>query len=376
MHRRKFLSILGLAGVASATTAPVAAKAASTQDFSGHPDAFGVLHDSTLCIGCRKCEQGCAKVNDLPAPEKPFDDLTVLDEKRRTNFQSYTVVNKYEVEINGEKKTIFRKQQCNHCQEPACASACFVKAFTKNADGSVTYNPNNCVGCRYCMVACPFYIPTYDYHNVWNPLVYKCTMCAPRIQEGKLPGCVEACPQGALVFGKRSELVRLAWSRINKKPELYVNRVYGENEMGGTNWLYITQAAPEELGLPALSRTSAPELTSGALGSVAMVAGMWPVLLGGAYAITKRKEKVAAEEQAEAVQGAVEQTQAKAEEKLSAALAKAGKERDALLAKEAAKVKALEEKVAALEAAAAPEPEEEASAPESAGNEPGTKEDA
>ena len=177
MHRRKFLSILGLAGVASATAAPKAAKAASTQDFGGHPDAFGVLHDSTLCIGCRKCEAGCAKVNDLPTPEKPFDDLTVLDEKRRTHFQSYTVVNKYEVEINGEKKTVFRKQQCNHCQEPACASACFVKAFQKNLDGSVTYDPRFCVGCRYCMIACPFYIPTYDYDNVWNPLVYKCTMC-------------------------------------------------------------------------------------------------------------------------------------------------------------------------------------------------------
>lgn len=376
MHRRKFLSILGLAGVASAT-APGAAKAASTQDFSGHPEAFGVLHDSTLCIGCRKCEEACAKVNDLPKPAKPYDDLSVLDEKRRTSYTTYTVVNKYEVEIDGEKKTVFRKQQCNHCQEPACASACFVKAFKKNQDGSVTYDPSNCVGCRYCMVACPFYVPTYDYDNVWNPLVYKCTMCEPRLKEGKLPGCVEACPQGALVFGKRSDLVKLAWSRIAKKPELYVNHVYGESEMGGTNWLYITQVAPEQLGLPKLGKTSAPELTSGALGSVAMVAGMWPVLLGGAYAITKRKEKVAAEEQAEAVRSAVERTRGAAEEQLSAALAKAEKERDALLAKESGKVKVLEDKLAALEAANAPAEEPaEGGAPAGdrpAGGQPGDK---
>jgi Fe-S-cluster-containing dehydrogenase component len=355
MHRRKFLSILGLAGAASAGAAAAPAQAATARDFGGRPDAFGVLHDETLCIGCRKCEAGCAKVNQLPEPEKPFDDLTVLDEKRRTNFQAYTVVNKYEVEIDGELKTVFRKQQCNHCQEPACASACFVKAFSKSAGGPVSYDPRNCVGCRYCMVACPFYIPTYDYKNVWNPLVYKCTMCAPRLEEGKKPGCVEACPQGALIFGRRDELLRLAWSRIAQKPGLYVRKVYGEHEMGGTNWLSITQVEPENLGLPKRGITSAPELTSGALGSVAMVAGMWPVLLGGAYAITRRKEKVAAEEQAEAVKSALEKAGAEAEAKMSAALAKAEKERDALLAKESGKLKALEDKLAALEAAGAPE---------------------
>lgn len=382
MHRRKFLSMLGLAGVASATAIPKAAKAATTQDFGGHPDAFGVLHDSTLCIGCRKCELGCAQVNKLPAPEKPYDDLSVLDEKRRTDYKTYTVVNKYAVEVNGEIKNVFRKQQCNHCQEPACASACFVKAFTKNADGSVTYNPSNCVGCRYCMVACPFYVPTYDYLNVWNPLVYKCHMCSQNlISQGKKPGCVQACPQGALVFGKRTDLIRLAWERVRKRPDLYAQQVYGEHEMGGTNWLYVAPVAVEELGLPKLGKTSAPELTSGALGAVAMVAGIWPVLLGGAYAVTKRKDKVAAEEQAEAVKGAIEKTRTEAETKLATALAKADKERNALVEKEAKKVAELEEKLAALEAANAPaEPE---AAPEAAdqtdepkGNAPTGEEDA
>ncbi len=353
MHRRKFLSMLGIAGVATAA-APMASQAASTQSFSGHPDAYGVLHDSTLCIGCRKCEAGCAEVNNLPKPEKPFDDLTVLDQKRRTDFKTFTVVNKYKVNVDGKDKDVFRKQQCNHCQEPACASACFVKAFTKNSDGSVTYSPSWCVGCRYCMIACPFYVPTYDYGNVWNPLVYKCTMCHPRIQEGKRPGCVDACPKGALVFGKRKDLVRLAHERINSKPGQYVDYVYGEKEMGGTNWLYIAGVPAQDLGMPQLGATSAPELTSGALGAVAMVAGMWPVLLGGAYAITKRKEKVAAQEQKEAVNAAVEQAEAEAGDKLNAALQKAAKEKDAAVAKEAKKIKELEDKLAALEAKNAP----------------------
>lgn len=354
MHRRKFLSMLGIAGV-SAAVAPAKAEAATTQTFGGHPDAFGVLHDSTLCIGCRKCEEACAKVNQLPKPEAAYDDQSVLEQKRRTDFKTYTVVNKYKVD---GQKTVFRKQQCNHCQEPACASACFVKAFVKNKDGSVTYDPSVCVGCRYCMIACPFYIPTYDYDNVWNPLVYKCTMCEPRISEGKLPGCVEGCPKGALVFGKRKDLIRLAWERIQKNPGKYVEQVYGETEMGGTNWLYLSSVPFEEVGLPKLGKTAAPELTTGALGAVAMVAGMWPVLLGGAYAVTKRKEKVAQEEQTEAVQNAVAEAKAEAQAKLDAAIAKANKEKDAALEKEAKKIKELEEKIAAAEAEKAPAADE------------------
>lgn len=362
MRRRKFLTMLA-AGGAGAAACPAAAQAASTQDFSGHPDAYGVLHDSTLCIGCRKCEEGCAKVNDLPKPERPYDDLGVLEQKRRTDFTTYTVVNKYQVE--GREKPIFRKFQCNHCQEPACANACFVKAFKKNLDGPVTYDPSVCVGCRYCMIACPFYVPTYDYKNAWDPLVYKCTMCAPRIKEGKLPGCVEACPKGALIFGNRNELLRLAWDRIRSNPGMYYEHVYGEHEAGGTNWLYINAVSPQELGLPAVGKTSAPELTSGALGSVAMVAGIWPVLLGGAYAVTKRKEKVAKEERDEAVQSALDKAREEAQVKLDAAVAKAAKEHESALAKESDKVKKLEGKIAELEAAqAGPGEDKEESKPE------------
>ena len=349
MHRRKFLSMLGIAG-AGAALAPAKAESATVRTFGGHPDAFGVLHDSTLCIGCRKCEEGCAKVNELPLPAT--DDLSVFEGKRRTNFQAFTVVNRYQ-SADG-KKVIFRKHQCNHCQEPACASVCFVKAFKKNQDGSVTYDPSVCVGCRYCMIACPFYIPAYDYANVWNPLVYKCTMCAPRIREGKFPGCVEACPKGALVFGKRSGLVRLAWERINNNPGKYVRHVYGEHEAGGTNWLYINEVPAEEIGLPGLGKTTVPEMTAGALGAFAMVAGMWPVLLGGVYAINRRKDKVAEEEKDAAVETAVTRAQAEAKGVLEAALAKAAKDKDAAVASEVKKTKQLEEKIVAMEAAKIP----------------------
>ena len=336
MHRRNFLKLVGLTGgmaVASGSAAAGVAQAASGAGVVQNPDALGVLHDSALCVGCRQCEAACATVNNRPLPARPFDDLSVLEKKRRTSTAGYTVVNKYEPA--GQPAPLFRKQQCNHCLEPACASACFVKAFVKNADGSVTYNPKLCVGCRYCMVACPFSMPSYDYDKVLNPLVHKCTLCAPRLREGKRPGCVDACPNGALLFGKRNELLRIARSRILQAPESYVDHIYGEHEAGGTSWLYLSPVPHERLGQPVLGKTSVPELTAGALGAVPIIAGLWPVFLGGAYGISRRREKIAAEEQARAVAEAVNAAEETARAATEAALAKAEKNKEAALAKAA-----------------------------------------
>ena len=212
MLRRTFLGLLGAAGASVAL--PVSAKAGGKK-FGPHPDTMGVLFDETRCIGCRKCEQACNEVNELPAPDMPYDDLAVLDTKRRTDEKTYTVVNKYQ----GKSGPVFRKSQCNHCLEPACASACFVRAFKKQPNGAVTYDASVCVGCRYCMVACPFEIPAYEYNEPLTPRVMKCTMCAPRLAEGKLPGCVEKCPKEALTFGLRADLIKIARERINTYPE-------------------------------------------------------------------------------------------------------------------------------------------------------------
>lgn len=191
MNRRSFLTLMGGLGIGSALGGAKSASAAGGT-FHGYPDSKGVLHDTTLCIGCRRCEQACNKVNDLPKPEKPFTDLNVLNEKRRTSAKEWTVVNKYRPA--NLDKDVFRKSQCMHCEEPACASACFVKAFTKNPDGSVTYDPTLCVGCRYCMVACPFNIPGYTYDRALNPLVQKCTLCHPACRKASFPAAWKPAP--------------------------------------------------------------------------------------------------------------------------------------------------------------------------------------
>ena len=323
ISRRGFLAWMGAAGL----TALSAGAGATPRRFEGYPGSLCVLHDITLCIGCRSCEAGCNQVNELPAPAVPFTDLTVLDKKRRTNAKAYTVVNKFTPSPGG--KPIYVKNQCNHCLEPACASACFVRAFSKNKDGSVTYDSSVCVGCRYCMIACPFEIPTYEYDEPLTPRIMKCTLCHPRITQGLLPGCVEACPTEALSFGKREDMIKLARARITRYPGRYVDHLYGEHEMGGTNWLYLSGVPFRTLGMREdLGITPAPELTSGALATVPMVAALWPALLTGIYAISKRREKMLSGDKHDAVAKAVAEANAKAQTALTAALDKAKKEKE------------------------------------------------
>jgi len=334
--RRKFLKFM----VTAAGSAAVAGKGkAAHGHFTGYEKANAVLFDATLCVGCRSCEAACNEVNQLPEPEKSFTDLSVLNEKRRTDEKTYTVVNRYD-DVHHVKSPVFRKMQCNHCQEPACASACFVGAFTKTPEGAVIYNPSVCVGCRYCLIACPFNIPAYEYYEPLTPRVMKCTMCYPRIKEGKLPGCVEACPMEALSFGKRDDMITIAKERIRKYPDRYIDHVYGENEMGGTNWLYITGAPFEDIGLRTdLGVTPAPEFTSGALAMVPIVIGMWPVLLGGIYVINRRKDQLAHKEKVDSVKAAINETEATANDKMKKAEERFKKQRE--MAVETAVKKAL-----------------------------------
>jgi len=291
ISRRKFLGWVGAAGLSTTIGKPAAA--ATGKHFTGYPNSFAILHDTTLCVGCRTCEAACNKVNDLPPPDKPFTNLSVLEARRRTTTKAFTVVNKYDNKEKS-KSPVFFKKQCNHCLEPACASVCFVSAFTKTKTGAVIYDSSVCVGCRYCMIACPFEIPTYEYDQVLTPRIRKCTMCYPRVIEGQLPGCVEACPMEALSFGKREDMIKIAQERFRTYPDRYVDHIYGEHEMGGTSWLYISGTPFKDLGMREdLGVTPAPQLTAGALSSVPIIAGLWPVLLAGLYAVSKRKEKIA-----------------------------------------------------------------------------------
>lgn len=298
INRRGFLKAVSAIGASSLVGGQK--KAFAVEDFSGYPDRYGVLTDLTLCIGrnCRKCEEACKKENKLPPPKVPLEDNSVFEKIRRPDEQNYTVVNRFPNPKPGGPP-VYVKHQCRHCDEPACASACLVRALRKTPEGPVIYNKNVCIGCRYCMTACPFYVPAYEYNDPFSPGIKKCTMCYDtRISEGRIPACVEACPLQVMTFGKRSDLIELARKKIMDVPGRYFHHIYGEHEVGGTSWLYISGVPFEELGFPMdLGTTSYPELTRGFLSMISAVLVIGPVLLGGFYMFTRHREHLGEEEE-------------------------------------------------------------------------------
>jgi Fe-S-cluster-containing dehydrogenase component len=287
LGRRGFLKVAavtaGAAGAAAASASDAGAAGAAVHQ-SGS-DGPGVLVDTTLCVGCRGCEAACSEANALPPPA---EGAAVMESVRDTAPDVFTVVNKAQNAPNGVER--YAKRQCLHCMAPGCAGACPVKALEKLPTGPVVYDASKCMGCRYCMVACPFEIPKYEYHSA-APRVRKCTFCAPRQAQGLAPACTEVCPSGALTFGRRSELLEVAKTRIYTNPTKYVHHVYGEHEVGGTSWLYISDIPFEKLAMRTnVPEKAIPDLVSGALSAPPFVMTLWPPLLMGLYVFSKRRD--------------------------------------------------------------------------------------
>lgn len=276
--RRNFFKTLGVAGV----TLAVGKNFGAVPSNENVVEFQGMLYDSTRCLGCRACERVCAKAHDLP---EPTDELKagVL---RKTSEKQRSVINNY-ITSKGE---VFVKKQCMHCNEPACAAACLTQAMYKTKEGPVIWRGEKCMGCRYCMVSCPFDVPKFEYHSA-NPKIQKCDMCYDRIKVGKIPACAEACPGDALTFGTRRELIAEAQKRIFENPKDYVNQIYGENVAGGTGFLYLSSVPPNELGFNTkLQNTSYPALSKGFLYSVPSVFVLLPPLLLGIHEATKKNK--------------------------------------------------------------------------------------
>lgn len=286
MDRRNFLKTCMACGTA-AMLSPL--RAWGIGSFEGYPDGMGVLVDLTRCVGCRSCEAACNKEQGLPEPDVPFDDASVFEQKRRPDEKAYTVVNRYAV--NGGKGPCYRKVQCNHCNEPACLTSCFVNAYTKTREGAVVYNPKVCVGCRTCMVACPFNVPAFSYSSATNPVIRKCIFCYDtRVRFGRPPACVESCPQEALSFGHRNELVKMGHERIRANTGRYVDHIYGEKELGGTSWLYLSAVPFDQVGFDTtLGNEPIISSVKDFLGIVPMVLVIWPVLFTGFHQLANNR---------------------------------------------------------------------------------------
>ena len=249
------------------------------------------IFDATRCIDCRACMVACSVENKIDSDKTRIWVSGIALKGQFPNLTRASMV-----------------YHCMHCNEPDCLSACPVGAYSQRADGPVLYNSDKCIGCRYCMNACPFGVPHFDFDKglLEGAFIDKCTFCPQRIDIGLQPACVATCPTAALVFGERADLVKEAHGRIQAHPDRYIDHVYGEFENGGTSYLILSHVPFAELGLPALGERPVKEVSEAAMDiTIPFALGWGAVLTGTAVAVNwfnKRKEAVAAENAAKANQ--------------------------------------------------------------------------
>lgn len=289
LSRRTALKTLAAVGAAAA--APAAARASK-----GAPppaELKGMLFDATKCIGCKACMVACREANDVPLAS----DDGMYDAPVDLSANAKNVIKLFQ---DGDR-SCFVKAQCMHCVDPACVSACMLGALQKRGvGGAITWDPDLCVGCRYCQIGCPFNVPKFEWQSA-APKIVKCELCDHRVKDGKLPACVEVCPREAVVYGTRDDLLRDAKARIAAAPDRYNPAVYGEHEAGGTQVLYLAprNVTFQELGLPALDARPLPDRVRGVQG-VIYKGFIAPIALYGVLGtVIFRNQRRAAREAAE-----------------------------------------------------------------------------
>lgn len=248
---------------------------------------MGILTDTTKCIGCFKCVEACKTTYNLPG-DYP---------RRWTQHDGLSALNWTSIVVKSDNQ--FVRKQCRHCLEPACTSACPVGALHKTDEGPVIYDNYKCLGCRYCMMACPYGIPRYDWDQK-VPYVRKCIMCYERIKNGQKPACTEACPTEATIFGERDELIKIAHQRIRENPGKYFeDKVWGEHEIGGTAVLYLSDMDLSFLSYgKRLKNDSLPHTTESAMNAVLPAfGGMGATMIGLHWIINRRIQRAKEKEQ-------------------------------------------------------------------------------
>ncbi len=260
----------------------------------------GMLIDTTRCMGCRGCQVACKQWNDLPAELDP-NEGPGWDIRNTGSYQNppalsaytWTMIEYREIEEGDRFFWHFLKRQCMHCEHPACVSACPVEALQKLPDGPVVYNEGKCIGCRYCMFACPFGVPTFQWDKSFKPLIRKCNFCADRLASGYEPACAKTCPSQAILFGERDEMLWQARRRIQRRPEKYVQQIYGEKEGGGTSVMFLSAVPFDMVGLPSLGPEPVPALSEAfAVYGTPVLAVAAGAFLSAMYWIVRRREQV------------------------------------------------------------------------------------
>ena len=256
--RRQFLKIIGATG-----SALLAGRAGASEGHHVNNETLGMLYDATKCVGCKACMATCKRVNgdygSLAYERAPFDKDGLWDAPRDLSGSTRTLIKLFK---ESEREWSYVKYSCMHCQKPSCVSVCPVSAMTRDpVTGIVDYNKNACIGCRYCQVACAFTIPKFQWDKA-IPQIVKCDLCKnTNLPRKGISACAEVCPTGAIRFGKRRDLLEEANKRLRENPGTYLHHIYGANEVGGTNHLYLAGMQFNKLGLPTLKEEAPAEFS-------------------------------------------------------------------------------------------------------------------
>ncbi len=303
LSRRDLLKRAVAAGAAAAVAGPAEAR----HEIQPHAEAVGMLFDSTLCVGCRACQSACKEANKLPADVAAIGG-GLYDAPLDLNGTTKNIIKAFAA--GGTQQYV--KQQCMHCVDPGCVSACMLGALHKEGEGKrtiagekkgsgiVLWDQWTCVGCRYCQIGCPFNVPKFEWLAAF-PKIVKCELCRHRRDEKKQgplavanPACCEVCPREAVVFGYRKGLLAEAKRRIAADPRRYNPTIYGETEGGGTQVLYLTAADVKftDLGFPDLPEHSNAQFSE-SVSHAPYLYGATPVALylGMAWVIRRNKKK-------------------------------------------------------------------------------------
>ncbi len=198
-----------------------------------------LLIDLERCIGCRSCQVACKEWNELPA-EKTINRGS-FENPPDLNTNNYNRIRFIEQDDSTGVDWLFFSQRCLHCSDAGCVRVCPSGALFYSDTGAVGVDRKKCIGCKYCVAACPFDIPRHDADNK----IAKCHLCPTRVQAGKEPACAKTCPTDAIAFGNRDDVIAAA--------KLSGKQVYGADELDGCSVVYLLAKGetPGSYGLPA-----------------------------------------------------------------------------------------------------------------------------
>ena len=294
--RRDVLRSIGCGSLAAVGATGVGAAALGSAPEGGHAltdtDAYGLLYDATVCIGCKACVAACTAANNLQPDTARSGGIWQMPSD--LNAQTKNIILVYKSESG--KEASFVKKQCMHCLDPACISGCPFGALKKGAHGVVEWEGSRCVGCRYCEISCSFDVPRFEWAK-FNPRIVKCELCRHRYADGLTAACAEVCPTGAVIFGTRAELLVEAHRRLEASPgKYYQDRVYGEQDLGGTQVLYLSHVPFAKIGLPEVGTESRADYGSRIHGVVYKGMMIPAIVYAGLAVLMRRRFKVHEEE--------------------------------------------------------------------------------